>query len=390
MDLRKKEFERMFVGVLALVVSAVFLWMIAGYLVLLFLAAVFTLLLQPVHDVLTARFGGRQRLAAVVTVCVVVLTMLIPAAFFLLVVVEEAGKAARLVTPFVKAQIDIIHEYGAHGLSDRMPEWVPFQTEIILYAETATSQLGDLAKQVTPVVAKTLRASSGSVGKVLVVSLDFVFFVYALLFFLLTAHGYGADAVSLLPLSATHRAHLVERVQSTIRATVKGSFLIALVQGTLTGLGLWATNIPLPLFWGALTAVLSIIPLVGPPLVWIPATIWLLAINSVGAAAALFIWGALIVSSSDNLLRPVLVGADAQMSNMMILLSTLGGVTLFGPVGIIIGPLIAALFSAVWFIFREVFDELLDHGPEGSLEGALKASQYQSLNGGGDEDALGV
>lgn len=117
---------------------------------------------------------------------------------------------------------------------------------------------------------------------------------------------------------------------------------------------------PGAIFWGAVTALLSIIPMIGPPLVWIPAAIWLTASGQVVPGIALAVWGAIVVSTSDNLLRPALVGKDARMSDLMVLISTLGGLTLFGAVGIIIGPVIAALFTSVWFIFRETYSGLLE------------------------------
>jgi predicted PurR-regulated permease PerM len=114
------------------------------------------------------------------------------------------------------------------------------------------------------------------------------------------------------------------------------------------------------IFWAAVATMLSIIPMIGPPLIWGPSAIWLIASGHPIAGIALAVWGAVVVSTSDNILRPMLVGKDAKMSDLMVLISTLGGLTLFGAVGIILGPVIAALFASVWFIFREAFSGLLD------------------------------
>jgi predicted PurR-regulated permease PerM len=160
------------------------------------------------------------------------------------------------------------------------------------------------------------------------------------------------------------RRLLAQRTLSTIRATVKGTFVIALVQGGLTGIALAVAGVPGAAFWGAVAGVLSIVPAVGPPLVWAPAGIWLLASGQYVAGAGVLIFGGVVIGHIDNILRPRLVGQDAQMSDLMVLLSTLGGLTLFGAVGIVIGPVIAALFASAWFIYAESFRPLLADAPE--------------------------
>lgn len=351
--LNKIELERVFIAVLALAITAVFAWMIRDYLATLFLAGVIALFLSGPHRWLAAHMGERPKLAAILLVTGALLAFVIPSAILLGVVAEQAIDITQRVTPWVQEQVSQIRDDGLYGL----PDWMPFRETIIQYQATITTQLGNLAGTVGRLLVSSLRAGTGGF---LVATLNFFILVYALYYFLLTGRKSAHQALSLLPMTGEDRDLLAERAISTIRATVKGTFVIALVQGALTGAGLYVAGVPGAIFWGAVTALLSIIPMIGPPLVWVPAAIWLTASGQVVPGIALAAWGAIVVSTSDNLLRPALVGKDARMSDLMVLISTLGGLTLFGAVGIIIGPVIAALFTSVWFIFRETYSGLLE------------------------------
>jgi predicted PurR-regulated permease PerM len=160
---------------------------------------------------------------------------------------------------------------------------------------------------------------------------------------------------------------LLERFVSVTRATLKGSLLIGIIQGALAGLAFWLAGIPGAAFWGTITAVVSIIPAIGSAIIWVPMVIYLLVTGHTGAGLGLLLWSVLVVSTIDNFLRPRLVGRDTRMSDLLVLLSTLGGLGLFGPVGFIVGPIVAALFVTVWHIYGEAFRDRLPGLPgEGS------------------------
>jgi predicted PurR-regulated permease PerM len=136
--------------------------------------------------------------------------------------------------------------------------------------------------------------------------------------------------------------------------------VIGIIQGGLAGFALYLAGIQGAVFWGAIMAVLSIIPGVGAALIWVPAVIYLLVTGQVWQGVALAVWCAVVVGTADNVLRPRMVGKDAQMPDLLVLLSTLGGLAWFGIVGIILGPMLATVFIAVWSIYREAFAEQLD------------------------------
>jgi predicted PurR-regulated permease PerM len=184
---------------------------------------------------------------------------------------------------------------------------------------------------------------------------DFVvsfFLMLYLLFFLLRDGGALVHHLDrAIPLARDHREQLAAKFTTVIRATVKGNVVVALVQGVLGGLILWILGIQAPLLWGVLMALLSLLPAVGAAMVWVPIAVFLMLAGSAGKALVLVLFGVFVIGLVDNVLRPVLVGKDTQMPDYLVLVSTLGGIALFGINGFVIGPVIAALFIAVWDLF---------------------------------------
>jgi predicted PurR-regulated permease PerM len=154
-----------------------------------------------------------------------------------------------------------------------------------------------------------------------------------------------------LPLPAEQRRLLVARFVAVVRATIKGSIIVAILQGLIGGLVFWFLGIGGALLWGVAMAVFSLFPAIGTGLIWVPVTIYLFATGDIWQGVALFLCGFFIISSVDNILRPILVGHDARMPDYVVLIATLGGFELMGFNGFVIGPVIAALFIAVWEIF---------------------------------------
>jgi predicted PurR-regulated permease PerM len=162
-----------------------------------------------------------------------------------------------------------------------------------------------------------------------------------------------------LPLKSNDEHLMLEKFTSVTRATLKGTLLIGILQGGLAGLAFWVVGIDNAVFWGTVMAVLSIIPSVGSALVWIPAVIILIAQGHVGAGIGLGLFCGLVVGSLDNILRPILVGKDTKMHELLIFFGTLGGIFMFGISGIFIGPLIASLFQTIWEMYGVAFASVL-------------------------------
>ena len=162
-----------------------------------------------------------------------------------------------------------------------------------------------------------------------------------------------STSVDAVPLKSTYRSALTQKFAAVVRATVKGNMVVAVVQGTLGGIIFALLGVGDALLWGVLMAFLSLIPAVGTGLVWAPVAVYLFATGATVKGGILVFCGVFVIGLVDNFLRPILVGRDTQMPDYMVLISTLGGLELFGMSGIIVGPVIAAFFLSVWQIFIE-------------------------------------
>jgi predicted PurR-regulated permease PerM len=227
---------------------------------------------------------------------------------------------------------------------------------------------GSLVEQFREVAARTGGALMGRVAAATRGTLSFFLqlfiLLYAMFFFLLDGPDILRTILYYIPLEPEEEEALLERFVSVTRATLKGSLLIGAIQGGAAGLAFWAAGVPGPAFWGTVMVVLSVIPAIGAAIVWVPAVVYLFLVGKVAAGIGLLVWCTLVVSTIDNFLRPRLVGRDARMSDLLILLSTLGGIFVFGAVGFIVGPIVAALFVSIWHIYGETFSAWLPAVPE--------------------------
>jgi len=179
----------------------------------------------------------------------------------------------------------------------------------------------------------------------------FVVMLYLLFFLLRDGVALARRIRDAIPLAADHKRELFDKFATVIRATVKGNILVAMSQGALGGLIFAFLGIPGAVLWGVVMAVLSLLPAVGASLVWGPVAIYFFSTGAIWQGVVLSAFGVLVIGLVDNILRPILVGKDTKMPDYLVLLSTLGGLAVFGLNGFVIGPVIAAMFMAVWGIF---------------------------------------
>jgi predicted PurR-regulated permease PerM len=339
-------------------ISVLFLLVVRSFILAVFLAAIFAGMAYPLHLWILKRLGDRRRWAAISTIVLLLLGIGIPVAGFLTLVAREAVQVSQGAEGWIQSNQHYLEQ--ARGLVGR----IPFAVHLIPDADALMDQLKDVAGRTGPALMGTLAAATrGTLGFLL----QLFILIYALYFFLVGGRESLRTILYYLPLSTEEEEQLLERFVSVARATLKGSLLIGLLQGAAAGLSFWVAGVPGPTFWGTVMVVLSIIPAVGAALIWIPAVIYLFIVGQTLAAVGLLVWCATVVSLLDNFLRPRLIGRDARMSDLLILLSTLGGIILFGAVGFIVGPIVAALFVTVWHIFGEAFHDWLpavpDNGP---------------------------
>jgi predicted PurR-regulated permease PerM len=348
-------FRKAFLLLLVAGITYLFLSVVGPFVITVFLAAIFAGLAYPLYDRLRVGLGGRDRLAALLTLFVLFVGVLIPVAAFLGVVANEALQIGARAQPWLEEQ---------EGWLDEVRVWVERR---LPWIQRYLPDGAEMAEQIRDVASRTGMIIMGSLAAVTRSTLNFLLhlfvLLYAFFYFLVGGRTLLRQVLYYVPLGPVEEERLLERFVSVTRATLKGSLLIGVIQGGVAGLAFWVAGVPAPAFWGTIMIVLSIIPAVGASLVWIPAVIYLFLMGQTVAATALLVWCAIVVSSIDNFLRPMLIGRDARMSDLMILLSTLGGIFLFGAVGFIIGPIVAALFVTVWHIYGETFRAWLPEVP---------------------------
>lgn len=347
----REKFRRYTLLLMVLVISIVFLFMIRGYLKALFLAVVFSAMATPLYRRLRDKLGGRQALASGFTLLILILLVILPLSGFLGIVAAQALELTENVVPWVQEKIR-----DPSSLHFTLPSWIPFQDKLQPYTHQIAGKLGEAAGSIGKFLFNSVSAGTRGTATFFV---SLFIMLYAMFFFLMRGESMRGSFLAYSPLSEQDKKMLVDKGISVARATIKGTLVIGIVQGALGGIAFAVVGIKGAAFWATIMAVMSIIPAVGTALVWIPAVVYLLLTGHVGTGVGLAVWCAAVVGSVDNLLRPRLVGGDTEMPDLLILLSTLGGLSMFGAVGLIIGPVIAGIFMTVWEIYGTTFQELL-------------------------------
>ncbi len=345
------------IALLLLVVffSVLFLSMIRGFLMVIFLSGIFAALAKPLYGKFVKWFKGRRSMASITTLLLIVFVILIPLGGLLGIVTGQAIKVAESAKPWVEKQIEQPDAILSAIKSLPLVEHIAPYRDIIF--QKAGQAVGSLSRLLLS------RFSSLTFGTINFLFLVFVF-LYTMFFFLIDGERLINKILHYLPLEDHDEQLLLARFTSVSRATLKGTAVIGVLQGGLSGLAFWFVGIPSAVFWGTVMTVLSVIPGIGTALVWVPAAIILASGGHYYKAAGLTVFCALVVGSLDNLLRPALVGKDTEMHDLMIFFGTMGGIFMFGVPGIIIGPLIAALFITIWDIYGVAFKDVL---PESSF-----------------------
>jgi predicted PurR-regulated permease PerM len=365
-----QRFRKAFLLVLVVATSVAFLTILRAFLLTILMAAVLSGLVYPLYARLVPRLRGSRHLASGVTLLLVVLLVVLPLVGVLGLVVNQAIRITQSVRPVVERLLN--EPTYVDQLLQRLPgaeRLAPYRDEIVMRA-------GDVANSVGAWLVSWVSATTRGTVNLLI---NAVLMLYSMFFLLIDGPAMLAAILEHVPLADSDTQRMKERFVSITRATIKGTLVIGVVQGALAGAAFQIVGIPDALFWAVVMMVLSVLPLVGGALVWAPACLYLMASGHLGRGLLLAGFCALIVGSVDNLLRPRLVGRDTKMHDLVILFSTLGGLLVFGPLGFIIGPIVAGLFVTSWAIFGAAYRDVLDEGA--AAEGTPAAPEADEAGG---------
>lgn len=350
-DEARQRFRRIFVLLLVLIVSIVFVATVKGFITALFLGAVLTGMVYPVYDWLLKRLRGRSSVASVTTLVLAFCAVVMPLIVFFGIVAGQAVEVTQSLAPWVEHHLE-----GGGGGNHALPQWVPFREALVPYRDQITTKIAEFSSMAGRFLVRSLLNITQVTGVFL---LNLFVMLYAMFFFLINGPALLQKLMRYLPLSDSDKRKILKVGLSVSKATIMGTLVIGILQGALGGIGLAVAGIQGAAFWGTIMVVLSIIPGVGTALVWVPAVIYLFINGHNVAATGLAIWSAAVVGTVDNVVRPKLVGRGARMPDLLVLVSTLGGLSLFGALGLVIGPVIAAMFVTAWTIFGHVFEDEL-------------------------------
>ncbi|MFQ5640360.1 MAG: AI-2E family transporter [bacterium] len=356
--LRAEKFSRSYLLLLLLLITILFFNIIKIFLVPILLAAVFTALFYTFYERLLQTFRNKRSLSAIICCLTLMLGLLVPVYLVVDLVAREGIELFKTAEP----QIREIIRQGDEGILGKIKN-NPILKRIDFDTFDWQSSLEDIVKNLGKILTGVINKTSRGTFHVVT---DLFITLFTLFYFFRDGDRLVQRIKYLSPLDDAHEEALIERFVSVSRATVKGTLLIGLVQGALGGLVLWIFGVQSAVLWGVVMVILSVIPLVGTWLVLYPAAIIQLMTGHLWQGVAIFLMTVVVISNIDNVLRPRLVGRDAGMHDLMIFFSTLGGISVFGIMGFIIGPVIAVFFITMLDIYSIEFKSTLDFAQSSS------------------------
>jgi predicted PurR-regulated permease PerM len=326
-----------------LIVSVGFLLILKPFFGTIFWACAITIIFYPLQQRLVKRLNGRVNTSSLLTLLACILIVVLPVTVLISSVVAECAEFYKRLES---------GEINPGQYIEQIRTAFPAMQQAAERFGIDIAKIKEGALNISMSSGKWVAQNALSIGQNTFKLLLNICLMLYLTFFLLRDGQYLLDLlVRALPLGDARERMLFAKFGEVTRATIKGNLVIAVIQGTLGGLILWALGIPGALLWGVVMAMFSLIPAIGPAIVWIPVAIYLFATGDNVKGIILVAFGAGVIGLVDNILRPILVGRDTRMPDYIVLLSTLGGLALFGINGFVIGPLVAALFIAFWGIF---------------------------------------
>jgi predicted PurR-regulated permease PerM len=348
MSTRTNKRENASLPFMLVAISVAFVWILWPFLGPILWAVLLSIIFTPCYQALLAWIPRWRNTASSATVLLIAILVVFPLTLVASALLQEVSG---LIGRFQSGELDLQRSLSEFRSS--LPEWAAN-----LLAQFESTGLPAVRERLATALTQgwqLIARQALSFGQVTVDFLLGAFVMLYLLFYMLRDGGtLLAYAQRAVPLPPEQQQVLADTFTATVRGVLKGDLVVAVVQGILGGLIFWVLGIGTPVLWGALMAVLSLLPVLGTGLVWAPAAIYLLLTGSAWKGIVLLAFGTLVISTIDNVLRPVLVGTDVKMPSYVVLVSSLGGIAIFGVNGVVIGPLVAALFLTAWEMYLEV------------------------------------
>lgn len=328
--------------ILVLLVTLGFFGLIQDFLLTIFWAAVLTIIFYGNYRRLNIMVRGRSNLAASLMTLLILLFGIIPMVFLTIALI---GQARGLIAGIEDNTINpaVVLDY----VDREFPEVVAFLEKNDLGIDRLREEISAASVTIAQTIGSRALSYTGSIMNFVV---QFTLMLYLLFFFFREGRGLMRTIVNTIPMGNIREKQLFERFAAVSRATLKGTVIVAITQGSIGGVMFAILDIPAALLWGVAMTLLALLPVGGSAIVWGPAAVVLFVTGQPVKAIVLIAVGSLIIGLVDNLLRPLLVGKDTGMPDYLVLISTLGGITYFGLSGFVIGPVLAALFITVWEI----------------------------------------
>jgi predicted PurR-regulated permease PerM len=329
---------------LLIAVTFAFAWILWPFFGAVFWGAVLAIVFAAPYRRLLRSMAYKRTLAALSTVMIVLMMVIFPLTLIVALLLQEGLAVYERVQ---SGELSIARYF--QQVFGALPTWISD-----LLDRFGLTNLGLMQERLSAGLMKGSQFVASQLISIGQNTFDFIVnvaIVLYLLFFLLRDGDVLVRRIrDAVPLHAEQQRDLFNRFTTVIRATVKGNVVVAIVQGALGGLIFWFLGVHAPVLWGVLMALLSLLPAVGSALIWVPVAIYFLVTGAIWQGIVLIAFGVLVIGLVDNVLRPVLVGKDTKMPDYVVLISTLGGMAIFGLNGFVIGPVIAAMFMAVWDI----------------------------------------
>ncbi len=327
------------------IVTIAFGWILLPYAGAIFWGVILAIVFAPVYRWVLQKTKGRATLSSMLVLLLILVIVILPLSLISGALVNQVASVVEMVKA---GDVTVAGFFGK--VMDVLPAWA-----ISLLDRFNLTNLASLQDKLTAGVSQVSQVVAVKAINIGLYTFDFLtslgILMYLLFFLLRDGAALTARIRAAIPLSRKYKQRLFNNFTTVIRATVKGNILIAIAQGALGGMIFWFLDVRAALLWGVLMAFLSLLPAIGAALVWAPVAIYFLATGSIWQGVTLIAFGILVIGLVDNLLRPVLVGKDTKMPDYVVLLSTVGGMALFGLHGFVIGPIVAAMFIAAWDLF---------------------------------------